>query len=137
MMLNLPKSGLVRLAGPLAIFLLIVLLVSALGRVPYSWDGWRPATCMPAGAMDASRRPAGCFCEAVSSVLVRQPANTYSNLGYMLVGLLVLGGWRPGSFTDSGVPGRLLSRRIYLPIYGLAVFAIGAGSLFYHASLTF
>ena len=81
-MSNQPKSGTSQLIVPLAIFAAILLLVSPLGFISYSWTGWRPATCMPAG----------CFGETSGAALVRQPANTYSNLGYMLVGLLILGG---------------------------------------------
>lgn len=126
-MLNKAISGASKLMASLAIFAAIALAVIPLRFIDYSWARWRPATCMPSG----------CFCEAVGSSLVRQPANAYSNLGYIFVGVIVLGLARTGSLATTGAPNIMLSHRGYLVLYGLAVFSIGAGSLFYHASLTF
>ncbi|MEW5717982.1 MAG: hypothetical protein AB1817_05090 [Chloroflexota bacterium] len=38
--------------------------------------------------------PNNCFCEALCDGFIRQPINTYSNLAYILVGLLILAGAR-------------------------------------------
>jgi dihydroceramidase len=100
------------------------------------WDGWRPATCLP----DA------CFCEAISSGLIRQPINTWSNLAFVIVGGWVLlrltsqagsestlkrvstrFGWQT-PISIGGFAGR---------IYGSVCIAIGLGSMVYHASLSF
>ena len=67
-----------------------------------------PATCLP----DA------CFCEAVRTGLIAQPANTWSSLAFVLVGAWILA-------------------RSPMKLYGAATIAIGLGSAFYHASLTF
>ena len=109
------------LFAPLLIFALIVLATASLNWLNYTWAGWRLATCMPNS----------CFCEATrDGFLVRQPANTYSNLSFVLVGLLILG--QAGTRREGTRPPRAHSM-----VYGLAVTAIGAGSFFYHASLTF
>jgi hypothetical protein len=67
-----------------------------------------PATCLP----DA------CFCEAVRTGLIAQPANTWSSLAFVLVGAWILA-------------------RSPMKLYGAATISIGVGSAFYHASLTF
>jgi Ceramidase len=67
-----------------------------------------PATCLP----DA------CFCEAVRTGLIAQPANTWSSLAFVLVGAWIVA-------------------RSPMKLYGAATIAIGLGSAFYHASLTF
>lgn len=111
---------------PLAIFALIVLAALALDFIDYSWSGWLPATCMPDH----------CFCEAQRDGLIRQPINTYSNLAFVLVGLLIVAGaqddWRRGERRN-----RMQAQRALPFIFGGAVILIGLGSFFYHASLTF
>jgi hypothetical protein len=82
------------------------------------WTTWQPATC----------RPDHCFCEAIHSAAVAQPANTWSSLGFVIVGLLIA----HGRMRDDGNP---MAR--YRRIYGYALVLIGLGSAFYHASLTF
>ena len=67
-----------------------------------------PATCLP----DA------CFCEAVRTGFIAQPANTWSSLAFVFVGAWILA-------------------RSPMKRYGAATIAIGLGSAFYHASLTF
>ncbi len=110
------------LLAPLLIFIIVVLATATLNWVNSTWAGWRAATCMPNS----------CFCEATrEGALVRQPANTYSNLSFVLVGLLILGFSQARSDDLSRPP------RAHSIVYGLAVTAIGAGSFFYHASLTF
>lgn len=71
------------------------------------WQGWQPATCMPDG----------CFCEAIRQGLIAQPANFWSSFAFVPAGALL---WVKGA-----------SR-----LYAVALFAVGAGSAFYHASLT-
>jgi hypothetical protein len=79
---------------------------------------WQPATC----------RPDHCFCEAIRSGMVAQPANTWSSLGFVLVGLLIA----HARIRDDGNP-----IAPYRRVYGYALVLIGLGSAFYHASLTF
>jgi dihydroceramidase len=114
---------------PIGAFLGITAATVTLSRIDYSWAGWRPATCMP----DA------CFCEAVRTATVAQPANTWSNLGFVLVGLLIC--WQ--GHLDAAAPtapssAAPIRRRLALSVlYGGACAVMGLGSLFYHASLTF
>ena len=101
----------------------ITLAFLALAFVNYSWASWQPATCLPNN----------CFCESLRAGFIRQPINTYSNLAYILVGLLILAG-------ACGGPARanlLSSHRAYQLVFGGATTTIGVGSFFYHASLTF
>lgn len=65
-----------------------------------------------------------CFCEAPRDALVRQPANAWSNLGIVALGLAIL--WAARREPD----GR------HAATYGALVAFLGAGSFFFHASLT-
>jgi hypothetical protein len=101
---------------------------AALASSHYSWTGWRPATCFP-GA---------CFCEAIRRGTVRQPANTWSSLAFVLVGFMVLTQSTEDRRTLRGThPNPLVSRRSFQLIYVAALMLVGFGSAFYHASLTF
>ena len=107
----------------LILFALITLASLALAFVNYSWTDWQPATCLPNN----------CFCEPLRDGFIRQPINTYSNLAYILVGLLILAHAR-----DAQARANLMSSHHAYPlIFGGVTMAIGVGSFFYHASLTF
>ena len=79
----------------------------------------------------------GSFCEAPRPGLVRQPANTFSNLGFVAVGLAIAaarGRLRSGRAT---APSNALTTGTLLPtLASLAVALLGPGSMFLHASLT-
>jgi hypothetical protein len=107
-----------------ALFLLVALVLIPLSSLPAPWSMWRTATCMP----DA------CFCEALGTGFVRQPIDTWSNLAFVLVGLLILEDVLRLSSNRSNL---LAQRRTYGVVYAVAVILIGLGSWFYHASLTF
>jgi hypothetical protein len=104
-----------------------VLLGGLLWWLLVAVDGWaeqaRPATCVATG----------CFCEAVRSGPVAQPANTVSSLAYVLVGLWAL----------AAVAGRPVRRSlppsgaVLIPWLALVVALVGLSSAFYHATLTF
>ncbi|MFN8597282.1 MAG: ceramidase domain-containing protein [Anaerolineae bacterium] len=100
-----------RLIIPVVIIGLGAVVASA--SLPIDWSTWRPATCWP----DA------CFCEAISAGSIRQPINTWSNLAFVIVGVIV-------------AADRVLRRSDRL-IFAWACVAIGLGSMFYHASLSF
>src|SRR5258708_25688993 len=87
-----------------------------MGNVP--WATWQPATC----------RPDHCFCEAIRGGAVAQPADTWSSLGFVLVGLLIAHTPSRGDHNPMAA---------YRRIYGYALVLIGLGSAFFHASLTF
>jgi len=111
-------------ARPFVLFFLLTLVLIPLSWLPAPWAAWRPATCLP----DA------CFCEAIGTGFVRQPIDTWSNLAFVLVGLLILEDVLRPSAARSNL---LAQRRAYGTVYAMAVMLIGLGSWFYHASLTF
>ena len=82
-----------------------------------SWDGWKPATCVASG----------CFCESPRARGVRQPADAWSNVAFLAVGLWIS--------LQAGAEGSALSAAQTRALGFMTVF-IGAGSLFFHASLT-
>lgn len=106
-----------------SIAVLLLVLVGGWWRWHSVWARWRPATCMPAA----------CFCEAVRAGPIAQPANTWSSLGFVAAGLLIVGFAyrRP---IDANLIGRQPG---YAGVYALALTLTGVGSAFYHASLTF
>ena len=111
---------------PWLAFALIALASLAAGALDLSWAGWRPATCMP----DT------CFCEALWPGAVAQPVNAYSNLAFVWVGLMILGD-AAGAQTAAASSNPMRSQPAYPAVFGAAVVAIGLGSLFYHASMSF
>lgn len=76
---------------------------------PSPWDSWNPASCMPDG----------CFCEAPRGAWIRQPADTWSNLAYVVVGIFILRSLYP-------------ARRPY----AWTLIFLGITSFAFHASLT-
>src|SRR3990172_6764384 len=115
---------------PLVTFLLITLAAIAFAFLTFSWEGWERAPCWPDR----------CFCEAGRAGPIAEPSDTYSNLSYVLVGLLILGASLPRLRRERGGvranSPNLLDQPAYPLVYGVSVVAIGLGSLFYHASLT-
>lgn len=83
--------------------------------------------------------PDACFCEAIRDGAVRQPANTWSCVAFILVGIVMLARTvadRSQEKTASNT-NLLIARPIYGVLYGGALILIGIGSAFYHASLSF
>jgi hypothetical protein len=93
------------------------------------WRGMRPATCMPDR----------CFCEGVGAGVIRQPINTWSNLGFVLVGLGTLAvAVRDFTLVPPTKSGSLMQQMwVYPVVYGIATILIGIGSMLYHSSLAF
>jgi len=111
------------LLRPLAAATLLCGLAAASTQLDISWEGWRQATCMPAR----------CFCEAVrDGATVRQPANTWTNLGFVLVGVFIAADAGRARAPGSPGPGRAWTLG-----FGASVIFLGLASFFYHASLTF
>src|SRR5262249_37354096 len=91
-----------------------LLAVSRIG-----WDGWRPASCL----VESGR----CFNEAPRAGPIRQPANTWSNLAYVLVAAWIAV-TRGGAAPCTRPAGRLA--------WAGPIFALGITSTLFHASLT-
>lgn len=92
------------------------------------WENWRPAVCMPSD----------CFCERPRAAWIRQPANAWSNsaavaLGAALLGLALARRAR-GADARAGLLG---SDARHTALLGSLLVLLGAGSFFYHASLTY
>jgi dihydroceramidase len=108
---------------PIFAFVMITLAVIEFNSLNYSWTGWGLASCYP-----------GCFCEAFRPGGIVQPLSSYSNLFYILVGLLILGAL---NLPIRDGKNNLMNRVRGYPIgFGIAIIAIGATSLFFHVSLT-
>ncbi len=87
-----------------------------------AWASWRPATCLPDD----------CFCEALRDGLVRQPANAWSSLAFLVVAL-----WIAARLARGVRAGRTVLAGAEAELFLGALVLIGLGSAFYHASLTF
>jgi Ceramidase len=73
----------------------------------------------------ASCLPDDCFCERIAATWLKQPANTWSSLAFLAVGVALAGSPRlslPATFRGA---------------YISCVIAVGLTSAFFHASLTF
>ncbi len=68
------------------------------------------------------------FCEAARSGLLRQPANSLSNLGFVVAGIAI--GWR------AGLPAGRLARPGLATTYAVVVVLLGPGSMAMHATQT-
>jgi hypothetical protein len=72
-----------------------------------------------------------CYCEAIGPGIAAQPANSWSNLGFVVVGLAVLwdsGRRRPGR-------SRISTDDRYAVLYGSVAVFLGLGSFAFHGSI--
>jgi Ceramidase len=75
-----------------------------------------------------------CYCEQVRpGKMIKQRSNTWSNLGFVLVGLIMLASL-PAVVAGSGRD-PLEERTFYAVLYGCVVIFLGPGSMFFHASM--
>ena len=88
----------------------------------YSWAGWTRSTCYP-----------HCYCEAPSGGPIEQISNSFSNLLYVLAGLLIA--LLPHSKKRAEL-NLISSDPSYSILYGCNTIILGFGSFFYHGSLT-
>jgi len=102
-----------------------VAVLAALTAIDVDWAAYRAATCMPSD----------CFCERVSGGFVRQPANTWSNLGFVYVGYLILWNALRAPRLEGTVDTELAAP--FRIAFGATLAFMGFGSWIYHASMTF
>jgi hypothetical protein len=84
------------------------------------------------GWMGEAEGVGGNFCEASREGLIKQPANTWSNLGFMVAGLLIafeLATGKHGSNRNS-----LTQSRFYSIFFSSLVILLGPGSMAMHAT---
>lgn len=116
---------------PLVIFCL-TLLTAIHAFHMYRYSGWWLG-------YEAAGGNALLFCERNHmNEIIRQPANTWSNFGYLAVGLLALTfaihDYRNSTRRNSG--NFLVRYPMFSLLYGLSCLYLFAGSFLYHASLT-
>lgn len=90
------------------------------------WQSWIPGV---AGTYEE-------FCERNRmDELIREPSNTFSNLAYVWLGLQVLAFaiWDSKNKTPQN---RIQQRPIFSIVFAASLILLGAGSFFYHASLS-
>ncbi len=106
---------------------LVCVWILVLGQ--HEWTAQRPATCLPHH----------CFCEHVRAGNIRQPANTWSNMGFVLVGLLIFGVVARDRDEETLSPpsNPINNHRSIAYVYAVTVILMGLMSLYFHASLTF
>ncbi len=111
--------------GAFALFLIIFAIFVSAG-----WPGSNDSC--------TNSTPDTCFCESydVSQAIgVRQPANTWSNLGYVVAGLLIL--WQLGRDRARGTiaSNLMIGPRLMSIGYGALVLFLGPASMLFHGSL--
>jgi hypothetical protein len=106
-----------------AVVALLVLLIILGTR---GWPG-APDVCL-------AHRPDTCYCENyLRPGPIKQPANTWSNLGFIAAGLLVLG--QTGRRSGGPRANPMRAPGFYATLYGGLVVFLGPASMFFHASL--
>jgi hypothetical protein len=80
--------------------------------------------------------PDRCFCEYFDRPgIIKQPANTWSNVGFVIVGLGIL--WHLGTARQQGrsINNPMTTATPYSITYGMLVGFLGPASMFFHGSL--
>lgn len=107
---------------------LTVAVVSFVTLISLGLAGWPTETGLSAFG----------FCESLLDGIVKQRANTWSNLSFTAVGLLI--GLRAWLDLESGAlssrVNRMVTTTVYPTTYGTVVVLVGSGSIAMHASTT-
>lgn len=101
------------------------LAIQAWLRYLRPFTGDRPATCWPDN----------CFCEAIRSSGLAQPANTWSCVTFLWVAFVIAADARR-LYTERP-PNALGRQPVNALVFAVALILTGVGSAIYHASLTF
>ncbi|NIM94240.1 MAG: hypothetical protein GTO18_11085 [Anaerolineales bacterium] len=76
-----------------------------------------------------------CYCERFHPGMIKQPINTWSNLGFVFVGLLILA-FLGNEVLGGSAPGNPMATATFYSVgFGAAVIFLGPGSMFFHASM--
>src|SRR6185295_18880229 len=118
---SVPIRTRVLLAALVGVIVSVVFLVG-LQKSGVRWEGKTPSTCMPDD----------CFCEQDAGGAIRQPANTWYCIGFVMTGFMIMA---LGTQKDAANPFR--SDPAYPLTYGFIVIWLGLASMWFHASLTF
>lgn len=96
----------------------------------YGWPGG-PDTCFVPNEVDGLDQ---CYCETLRSGLIKQVANTWSNLGFVIVGLslLLIAG---KDKVRSDATNSLSNGSSIAILFGSVIVLMGPGSMFFHASM--
>ena len=112
-------------------FIAIIILISIFFIAAYNGKyGWGEQSTRGIG------KPSR-WCEMTRPGLIREPINTFSNLGFIVVGLLILiqiG--RDENRTSQPANNPIIGRDLYAQFYGISVIFLGPGSMAMHATHT-
>ncbi|MBI5667188.1 MAG: ceramidase domain-containing protein [Chloroflexi bacterium] len=76
-----------------------------------------------------------CYCERLHPGMIKQPINTWSNLGFMLAGLVILIMVGGSGLNPATEPNPMKAPSLLAILYGAVVIFLGPGSMFFHASM--
>jgi hypothetical protein len=102
-------------------FALAAGLAGWLNTWPSPWAGWARDGC----------EIANCYCEPLTDGFIAQPIAAFSNLGFILAGLLML-----ATPLDPTARSLMRAQPAFPRLFALTALGTGVGSFFYHASLT-
>ena len=89
------------------------------------WSSMRPADCLPE-----------CWCEAArEGAIILEPFNTWTNLAYTLLGILILKQFI--KVKNYKLENDIYENPFYTRVFAFAMIFLGAGSFFFHMSQTF
>ena len=106
------------------------LLLCAAGFAFLGHGGWP-------GALHECVATSTCYCESKQAGWIAQPANTWSGLAFIAVGLAVA--WHAGwaRTTERPIPDNpIASSHLYPGLLALSICLLGPGAMLFHASLT-